>query len=152
MRELRIGIGCKHAYASELGCGNVAGFPFNRRAALARLFESQKWLGFLLPMLGPQFGVIGVYLLHKGGLEQRVDQAPDDADGTRGIEHMNYRLRKAGRNLDRGVRLARGCATNEQWQRETLAFHFFRDVDHFVQRWRNEPAQPDHVGLFLSSG
>src|SRR5260221_589892 len=101
MRDLRVSVGCKDACASEFGYGNVAGFPLNLRAALARLFESQKRLGFLLPMLGPQFGVIGANLLHKGRLEQRIDQAPNDAYSARGVEDMNDRLRKAGCNLDR---------------------------------------------------
>src|SRR5437867_13147719 len=99
MREGRIGVRCKDTHASEVGRGNVAGLPFNRRAPLARLFESQKWLGLLLPMLGPQLGIIGANLLHKGELKLRVDQAPDDADGARGIEDVNDRLREAGGNL-----------------------------------------------------
>src|SRR6266404_5056148 len=147
MHDLRIGVRCKNPQAGELGCGNVAGFPFNRRASLARLFDSQQWLGFLFAMLGAQFGVIGSDLLHKRGLQFRVDQAPDHADCARGIENVNDRLRKAGRNLDCRMCFAGGCAANEQWQGETLAFHFFRDVDHFVQRWRNKPAQADYVGL-----
>ena len=43
-----------------------------------------------------------------------------------------------------------GGATYEQWNAEPSALHFFGQVDHFVEWWRNEPAQPNGVNILFN--
>ena len=51
-------------------------------------------------------------------------------------------------NFHGGVSAARRRSADEQRQFETLAFHFARDVHHFVERGGDQAAEADHVGLF----
>ena len=63
---------------------------------------------------------------------------------------MNDRVRVAGGDFHRSVRLAGGRAADEQRKGEALAFHFAGDVRHFVQRGRNESAQADHIDISVA--
>ncbi len=57
------------------------------------------------------------------------------------------------RDLHRRVRLARRRAADEQRELESFALHFLRDVDHLVERGRDESAQADDIDAeFLRRG
>mmetsp|Transcript_10941 Transcript_10941/g.23390 ORF Transcript_10941/g.23390 Transcript_10941/m.23390 type:complete len:241 (+) Transcript_10941:1510-2232(+) len=53
------------------------------------------------------------------------------------------------RNLHGGVHFRGGRASDQQRDFHAGFFHFHRDVDHFVQRRRDEPRQPKHVRFVL---
>src|SRR5579862_3220538 len=61
---------------------------------------------------------------------------------------MNDWLTVVGRNLDRGVRAACGCPADEQRQFEALTLHLAGDMYHLIERWSDQAAEADHVGLF----
>ena len=68
----------------------------------------------------------------------RVEQARDDADDARGVEHVHRRLRVLGRDPHRGVLLRRRRAADQQRQVEAAPLHLARDVDHLVERRRDQ--------------
>ena len=63
---------------------------------------------------------------------------------------MDHRVRVARRDLDRRVDAGRGRAADQQRRRHPLALHRRRDVDHLVQRRRDQPRQPDEVRADLA--
>ena len=53
------------------------------------------------------------------------------------------------RDFQRRMRFARGRADDEQRERKTLALHFLRDVNHLIERGRDESAQADDIDAEL---
>ncbi len=58
--------------------------------------------------------------------------------------------RVRGRDLDRGVQARGRRAADQQRDRHALALHLGGDVDHLVERWRDQPGQADQVGADLA--
>ncbi len=102
-------------------------------------------------MLPAQFFLVLAVLFSEGRLQLGTDQVADYADGPRGIDHMDNRRLVMRGNFDRGVCFARGRAANEKRQGKSLALHLPGHMRHFVERRRNESAQPDHID-FLFAG
>ena len=50
-------------------------------------------------------------------------------------------------DLQGGVNPARGGATDQQWYFQPFTHHFPGDMNHFVQRWRDQTAQADDVDV-----
>src|SRR5437764_6592956 len=48
--------------------------------------------------------------------------------------------------------LARGGAADQKRNRKVLPFHLTCDVNHLVERWRNQTAEPDHMYTALACG
>ena len=92
--------------------------------------------------------VLGAMLRDEGGLAFVAEQAGGDGHGAAGIENVDDRLAVVRRDLDGGVRAAGGGAADEQRQLEALALHLAGDVDHLVERRRDQAAEADDVGLF----
>ena len=91
--------------------------------------------------------VLDAMLLHEGRAVLIAEQARRDGDGAARVEHVHHGLAVEGGDLDRCVRAARRRAADEQRQLEALALHLARHVRHLVERWRDEPAQANEVGL-----
>ena len=91
--------------------------------------------------------VIQPELRDEVGLVLLAQQAGGHRNGAAGVEHVDDRLAVVGGDLDGGMRAAGGCAADEQRQLELQALHLAGDVHHFVERGRDEAAEPDQVGL-----
>ena len=120
--------------------------PRRRASSMESKFDA------LPGMLPAQCFLVPAILGGKGRLQLRIDQVADDADSAGSIDDMDHRLLVIGRNFDRGVRFARGRAANEKRQGKSLALHLPGHVRHFVQRRRDESAQPDHIGFLFAGG
>ena len=83
---------------------------------------------------------------------RRGEQRRHHAHGARGVLHIDRRAAVVLLDLHGGVRLRRGRAANQQRQRKALTLHLFGDVDHLIQRWRNQARQPDNIGLLFDGG
>ena len=91
--------------------------------------------------------VVGAMLGDEVGFAVVAEQAGGDGDGAAGVEHVDDGLAVVRRDLDGGVGAAGGGSADEQRQLEALALHLVGDVDHLVERWGDEAAEADHVGL-----
>ena len=78
-----------------------------------------------------------------------AQQGGGNADGTRGIDHMDHGTFVVGSNLDRRVDLRRRRTADQKRNRETSASHLRRNDFHFPQRRRDKAGEPDHIGLLL---
>ena len=56
------------------------------------------------------------------------------------------------RDLDGRVRRARGGSADQKRNLHASAFHFSRDVSHFIERWRDQATEADDVRAFLDGG
>ena len=74
-----------------------------------------------------------------------IQQAGNHAHSSRRVQNMDYISRKMRRDFHRRVRLASRRAANQQRLRKPLTLHFLRDVDHFIERRRDESAQTHDV-------
>ena len=91
--------------------------------------------------------VVGAMLRDEVGLAVVAEEAGGDGHGAAGVEHVDDGLAVVRRDFDGGVRAAGGGAADEQRQLEALALHLPGDVDHLVERRRDEAAEADDVGL-----
>mmetsp|Transcript_2251 Transcript_2251/g.5321 ORF Transcript_2251/g.5321 Transcript_2251/m.5321 type:complete len:416 (+) Transcript_2251:979-2226(+) len=66
------------------------------------------------------------------------------ADGEGGVLHVDRAL-VLGRDLHRGVPLRRGRAADQERLHHLPLRHLLRDVDHLVERGRDQTGEPDHV-------
>ncbi len=75
------------------------------------------------------------------------------ADRAAGVVHVD-RLAAlvVGVDLHRRVHAAGGGAADQQRQFEALPLHLGRHVAHLVERGRDQPGQPDDVGLLAARG
>ena len=55
-------------------------------------------------------------------------------------------------DLHRGVGLAGGSASDQKRHVEPFASHLARHVNHFIERWRDQPAEADDIDLFVPRG
>ena len=99
-------------------------------------------------MGGAGFFIILAQFFHERRFAVLAQQAARYRHGARGVEDVDDGLTVMLRNLHRRVRLARGRAADEQRNLETSALHLARDVNHLVQRRRDQTAQADDVGIF----
>ena len=79
-------------------------------------------------------------------------QRGDDRHRARRVLHPDDRAVVLLVDLDRGVRARRRGAADQQRDVEALALHLGGEVDHLVQRRRDQPGQPDDVGVVLLGG
>ena len=90
------------------------------------------------------------------GVEPRaalgVEEVRDDADDARGVEDVDDRLRVRGRDAHRRVLARRRRAADQQRQVEAAPLHLARDVDHLVERRRDQAGQADEVRALRGGG
>ena len=77
-------------------------------------------------------------------------QAVDDADAARGVLDVDHRALDSRRDLDRRVLGAGRGAADQQRHLEAFALHLLGDVDHLVERRRDQAGQADHVDACFS--
>ena len=92
--------------------------------------------------------VFGPMLRHELWLALVAQKAGGHRHRAAGIQHMDHRLAVVRRNLDGRVRAAGGRSADEQRQLEALPLHLAGHMHHFVERRRDQAAEPDDVGLF----
>ena len=130
--------------------GRGHGGPVDRHVVGARLGDGQPLL--LRPRSGslaPDRLVLVADPGHERVAPVGLDECAGDADRPRGVDDVDDRPRVGRRDLDRGVGPRRRRAADEQRDGEALALHLGRHVGHLVERRRDEPRQPDQVGIDL---
>jgi hypothetical protein len=137
------------ADAGELGRGNVFDAPVDRVCGGAGFGERRRawrWgAAWALRRLRSRRDAGD-----EGGFAVVAEQAGGDGDGAAGVEDVDDRLAVVGGDLDGGVGAAGGGSADEQRELEALALHLAGDVDHLVERGRDEAAEADDVGLLGS--
>ena len=128
------------------GAGNVRGIPLDGGAALAGGFERDELSGAARRGLCGGL-VVGAMLRDEGLLAVFAEKAGGDGHGAAGVENVDDGLAVVRRDFDGGVGAAGGGSADEQGQLETLALHLAGDVDHLIERGRDEAAEADEVGL-----
>ena len=123
--------------------------PVDRGPVPTRFVEREQRLAALLRMRQPQPLLVRPVL----GVEQRfpalVEQIREHADHSRRIEDVQGRLRVLRGDPDRRV-LSRGRrAANEERESKPAPLHLLRDVDHLVERRRDEAREPHDVAVLL---
>src|ERR1035438_9606190 len=93
----------------------------------------------------------GTMLGDKGGFALHTEKAGGDGHGAAGVKDVDDGLAVVRGNFDGGVGAASGGSADEQRQLEALALHLARDVDHLVERGRDEAAEPDQISLLCRS-
>ena len=96
-------------------------------------------------VFGDDFGHVAVALV--GG-----QQLGGDADGARGIRHVDHGTFGVGGDLDRGMGAAGRRAADQQRLLHVQALHFAGDVGHFFERGRDQAGQADDVDAMLERG
>src|SRR6185437_6994062 len=89
--------------------------------------------------------IFGAMLRDKCRFAFVAEQACCDGDGAACVDDMDYRLAVVRRNLYGGMCAAGSCAADEQRHFEFHALHFARNVNHFVERRRNQTTEADDV-------
>ena len=142
-------IGLDEPAAGELRHGQVVeGHPL---AVLARPREREQRLALLLGVEVAQSLLVDAVLAVEPRAPLGIEQVGDDADDARGVENVHDRLRVRRRDPHRRV-LARGRgAADQQRQVHPPPLHLARDVDHLVERRRDQPGEPDDVRLLLDA-
>ncbi len=98
-------------------------------------------------------GVLFAGLVDERRLEFLGQQSSGDAHRARSVGDVDHCIVVVLRvDLHRGVRLGRGGAADHQRQAEALALHFLGDVDHLVQRRRDQAGEADDVALLGDGG
>ena len=96
------------------------------------------------------FNVLGTGSFNKTGLQFFRQQLRRYAHRAGSVSHVNHRIVAVLRlDLDRRVRFGSGRATDHKRQVEILTLHLASDVDHFIQRRRDQTRQADDVALLL---
>jgi hypothetical protein len=80
-----------------------------------------------------QLGLQGAVLRREAIAPPIAEQAGHDIGDARCIRHVHGRPAELGRDLDRGVLLARRGAADEERKRYMAPFHLRRDEHHLVQ-------------------
>ena len=96
-------------------------------------------------MLGAHGFVLGNDLGHVAIALVIRQQLGGDADGARGIRHVDHSAVRIGGDLDRGVGAAGRRAADQQRLLHALALHFAGDVRHFLERRGDQAGQADDV-------
>src|ERR1700733_14189728 len=87
-------------------------------------------------------------LLQERGFSFVAEKTGGHGHGPAGIQDVDDWLAVMWRNLNGGMRAARGCPSNQQRQLEALTLHLAGHMHHLVERWSDQPAESDHVSLF----
>ena len=136
--------------ADEGGARGIDLRPVDPQAVGAGLVQARPALP--LPLAGP-FAADALVLLadprHEAVVPVGLHERAGDADGARGIQHVDHGPRVRGGDLHRGVGAGRRRAADQQGDREALAFHLPGDVGHLLQRRRDQAREADEVGLQL---
>ena len=80
------------------------------------------------------------------------DQRRSDTDGAARVEDVDDGALIGRVDPERGVRLARRRAADQQRSLEAQPLHLAGDGHHLVQRRRNQAGQADHVGIIVLGG
>ena len=94
----------------------------------------------LLVLLDEELLLLPVRVGESGRLA--AEEAAHDPDRARRVEHVDDGRPVRGRDLHRRVDGARRGAADEERHGEPLALHLARDVDHLVERRRDEAGEP----------
>ena len=81
-----------------------------------------------------------------------ADEALYHAHGARGILDPDRAVFVIGLDLDRGMRARGRGPADEQGHGKSLALHFLGHMRHFLQRWRDQPGEPDDIHVFRARG
>src|ERR1700728_4628927 len=90
-------------------------------------------------------------LRHERGLAVVAEKAGRYGYRATGIKYVDHRLAVVRSNFYGRVPSACRCSADEQRQFETLTFHLAGNMDHLVERRRDQTAQADQV-YFLYLG
>ena len=101
-------------------------------------------------MLLAELFVIGRELFKKSRLLLLAEERADDIDRAGGVEHVDNPGRVVLGDFDSGVRAACGGAADNQRDIKALALHLLGDVNHLVERRRDEAGEADDVAIFLA--
>jgi len=69
-----------------------------------------------------------------------IEQGVHHTYGARRVEHVYSAGAIMRRDFDGGVGPARRGTTDQKRQAKSFSLHLLRDMNHFVQRWRNQTA------------
>ena len=128
-------------------------FPVDGDRVIARnLQRNRRRARFFTRVLDAYGVVLFARARHKILFQRRREQRRHHAHGARGVLHIDRRAAVVLLDLHGGVRLRSGRAANQQRQRKALPLHLFGDVDHLIQRRRNQARQPDNIGLLFDGG
>ena len=135
-----------HAGAGEFGDRRGVARPVGQ-AGLGAGFDDADDL--FLRAAGEGFAGLAVLLVvvgDEGFLLVGGEQGGGDGDRARGVEHVDHRAGVVLGDLDRGVGGGGRRAADQQRHGEAGFLHLLGDVDHLVERGRDEAGQADHVG------
>ena len=105
-----------------------------RETVGARFFQRDQRGTLAAGVFGTHGFVFGNDLGHVGITVVGGQQLGGDADGARGVRHVNHGPFGVGGDLDRGVGAAGGGAADQQRLLHLQALHFAGDVGHFLER------------------
>ena len=128
------------------------GLPAGAEGVFARL--RQRYDG----KIGLAFVVVAnvlIFLRNLGAVAFALffgEQRGDDADGARGVRHVDDAVLVIGGNLDGGVVARGGRAADEQRHGEALTLHFGSNVAHFFQRRGNQSGKTNGLRAVFARG
>ena len=127
--------------------------PVNIQPPLLRSLE-RHILAVLQPRvkLVAHLSILVAHVIPKVVTALGVHQALAHGHAARGIQDVDHRAAVHGLQLDSGVHLAGGRATDEQRELHAALLHLACHSDHLVKRGGDEPTQANEVGLVLLSG
>src|ERR1700677_1247584 len=95
--------------------------------------------------------LLAVFLV-EGGLQLLADQAAGHADGAGGVEDMDDGIAVVRGDLDRGVGLAGGGATDQQRHGKAFPLQFAGDMGHLIERRRNQATETNEIDILVAGG
>src|SRR4051794_3723825 len=130
--------GRKNADTDDIWFRRGVMFPVKSRPIRTRFFNCYQiaLTNFGRVFRAQSFVISAGFLIKRFG-RLRIDELVDYSDCARGIEHMHSTGLIMRRDFDGGMRATRCRAPNQKWEAKVFAFHFLRDVDHFIKRGRN---------------
>src|SRR5690554_3097733 len=141
----------KYPNTGERGFRRLVVLEIDFRCPCAGFFQGYQ-LGSVATVLAAltDLVVFGAGRFHERRLGSFAQQLGGHVDATGCVRHVQGNVVLVVRlNLDRGVSLGRGGATDHQRNPEVQSLHFAGNVHHFVQRRCNQAAQADDVHVFL---
>ncbi|CCJ86418.1 hypothetical protein BN133_2795 [Cronobacter dublinensis 582] len=133
--------------------GRRVDLPVERQIVLPRGGERHRRRARLFTrMLNTHGFILFTGARHKVVTQRVGEQRGDHAHGARGILHIDGRPAVVLLDFHRRMRFGGGGTANQQRQRKALALHLFRHVNHLIERRRNQPGQPDDIGVLFARG
>ena len=139
--------------AGKRGFGRHVGFPIGRMFARPRLLQGQPFFARHLVALdfADAFILRGDLRLVRRTLVV-AQQLAHHAHHARRVGHVDDRFLVLRGDLDRGVHLRGRGTADQQRNVESFALHLGGDMDHFVERRRDQSAEADDIAVFFLRG